>query len=98
MLNLAGASLLVPVAGLLLHVVHRDGLHVVTFGGWPAPFGIIFVAYLFSAVLVALTSPVAGHLLARATLLLQETKPSQLHFSEHPTVTTTADKKRKRAR
>ncbi|MFP4499534.1 MAG: proton-conducting transporter membrane subunit [Candidatus Hydrogenedentota bacterium] len=66
-LNLAGAALLVPGAGLLLHVVHRDGPRVVTFGDWPAPFGIVFVADLFSAVLVALTAGVA---LAAALLTL----------------------------
>ncbi|MFP4499537.1 MAG: monovalent cation/H(+) antiporter subunit G [Candidatus Hydrogenedentota bacterium] len=48
---------------------------------------------LLTAAFLMVTSPLAGHLLARATLILQETKPSRLHFSEHPSVIATADKK-----
>ncbi len=50
----ATAGLLAAGVALLL-AVERDGIAVLEVGGWPAPFGITFVADLFSAILVVLT-------------------------------------------
>jgi multicomponent Na+:H+ antiporter subunit D len=47
----ATAGLLAAGVALLL-AVERDGIVVLELGGWPAPFGITFVADLFSAILV----------------------------------------------
>jgi multicomponent Na+:H+ antiporter subunit D len=51
-----GATAGLLAAGIaLLAVVEREGIVVLDLGGWPAPFGITFVADLFSAILVVLT-------------------------------------------
>ncbi|CAN5734795.1 Na+/H+ antiporter subunit D [soil metagenome] len=50
------ASLGLLVAGIvLLAAVERHGVLTLQLGDWPAPFGITFVADLFSAILVVLT-------------------------------------------
>jgi multicomponent Na+:H+ antiporter subunit D len=53
-LGVAGAAALLGVALVLLAIVRRDGIQAVQIGGWPAPFGITFVADLFSAIMVVL--------------------------------------------
>ncbi len=52
-LSVAGATALLVVAILLLAVVRSEGIQVMQMGGWSAPFGITFVADLFSAIMVA---------------------------------------------
>lgn len=53
--NLVGTGALLIVALTILAQVRRGGPLVLAFGGWPAPFGIVFVADLFSAIMVVLT-------------------------------------------
>ncbi len=48
---LASFALLVA-SGWLLGIVQRQGIQVVQIGDWPAPFGVSFVADLFSALMV----------------------------------------------
>ena len=53
-LALIGTAGLLLSATVLLVVVWRDGIQVVHLGNWPAPFGISFVADLFSAIMTVL--------------------------------------------
>ncbi|MBP7242289.1 proton-conducting transporter membrane subunit [Amaricoccus sp.] len=57
--SLLGAGVLVAVAAAILVRTARQGPFAMQAGGWPAPFGITFVADLLSASLVALTAVVA---------------------------------------
>ena len=52
-LGLAGALCLFAAALALLVCVRQEGIQSVQMGGWPAPYGITFVADLFSALMVA---------------------------------------------
>ena len=54
-LGVAGAVLLLADAVWLLATVWDDGIQVMAMGNWPAPFGIVFVADLFSAMMVVIT-------------------------------------------
>lgn len=54
-INVAGSTGLLAAAVALFLRVHSDGILAVQMGDWPAPFGITFVADLFSAVMVVLT-------------------------------------------
>ncbi|MBQ0140718.1 MAG: Na+/H+ antiporter subunit D [Kurthia sp.] len=54
-----GILLLFCINIILLLQVKMDGIQVLAFGGWEAPFGITFVADSFSALLVVTTSIVA---------------------------------------
>lgn len=58
-LALAGALGLLLSALVILVVVWSDGIQVVHIGNWPAPFGITFVADLFSAVMTVLGGIIA---------------------------------------
>jgi multicomponent Na+:H+ antiporter subunit D len=53
-LGVAGAGLLLAASVWLLEAVRRGGIQATQLGGWPAPFGISFVADLFSAIMVVL--------------------------------------------
>ncbi len=55
---LTSVTLLV-VSVLLLARVSRDGIQVTALGSWPAPFGIVLVADLFSAIMVCVASVTA---------------------------------------
>lgn len=63
-LALVGSGGLLLSAIVLLVVVWRDGIQVVQLGNWPAPFGITFVADLFSAIMTVL-----GGILAFAVVI-----------------------------
>lgn len=56
---LAGAAGLLISAIAILAVVSRQGIQVVQLGNWPAPFGISFVADLFSAIMAVLGGIIA---------------------------------------
>jgi multicomponent Na+:H+ antiporter subunit D len=53
-LGVVGAAGLLASGLWLLDAVRREGIQTAQAGGWPAPFGITFVADLFSALLVVL--------------------------------------------
>jgi multicomponent Na+:H+ antiporter subunit D len=53
-LNLIGVSLLFVASLALFAGVWRNGIQAAQLGDWPAPFGITFVADLFSAIMVVL--------------------------------------------
>ncbi len=56
-----GASFLLLAAGIdLLRVVSSEGVQVLRVASWPAPFGIVLVADLFSAIMVALVGSLAA--------------------------------------
>jgi multicomponent Na+:H+ antiporter subunit D len=54
-ITVLGASLYLVVVFALLISVQRDGIQAVQMGSWPPPFGITFVADLFSAIMLATT-------------------------------------------
>ncbi len=54
-LGVIGGAAYLAAALALLAAVDREGFLVVRFGAWPAPFGIVFVADMFSAIMVVLT-------------------------------------------
>ncbi len=53
-LNLLGSLALFFFSIVLAHQVWRQGIQVTALGDWPAPFGIVFVADFFSAMMVVL--------------------------------------------
>ncbi len=53
-LNVVGAALLLIASLALLNSVAHNGVHATQLGNWPAPFGISFVADLFSAIMVVI--------------------------------------------
>jgi multicomponent Na+:H+ antiporter subunit D len=52
-LGMIGSVCLLAASLALLVVVRKNGIQSVQMGGWPAPYGITFVADLFSALMVA---------------------------------------------
>lgn len=54
LLGLAGAASLLAAGLVLLWTVEREGILVHHLGNWPAPFGIVLVADLFSAIMVVM--------------------------------------------
>ncbi|HET6424910.1 MAG TPA: Na+/H+ antiporter subunit D [Planctomycetaceae bacterium] len=56
---LFSTALQLIVAALLFHAVHTRGIQVTQFGGWPARYGITFVADLLSALMVLLSGTIA---------------------------------------
>lgn len=57
--GLISSFLQLLLAGMLLYVVYVDGIQVIQIGGWPAPYGITFVADLLAALLVTLSGILA---------------------------------------
>lgn len=55
----AGVLLMLISSALLVGRVARDGVIITAFGGWPAPFGVTFVADRLSAALATVTGLVA---------------------------------------
>ncbi len=51
---------------LLVETVRTDGIQVLAFGGWPAPFGIVFAVDMLGALMVAVTMVVSTACLAFA--------------------------------
>jgi len=58
-INLIGSMLSLLVSGMLLAGVRAHGILTLAIGGWPAPFGVVMVADLFSALMVVITAVVA---------------------------------------
>lgn len=58
-LSIGGSVVQVVLSGILMSAVWQEGILCHNAGNWPAPFGIVFVADTFSALLVLLTA-VAG--------------------------------------
>ncbi len=57
--NVAGSAFFVVIGILLLQTVLSDGILVLQLGNWQAPMGISFVADVFSAVMVVITTVMA---------------------------------------
>ncbi|MEJ5220454.1 MAG: Na+/H+ antiporter subunit D [Tepidiforma sp.] len=57
-IGLAGALALLAAAAALLVRTWRDGIQVIEIGGWPAPFGIVLVSDMLSAVMVTVAAAV----------------------------------------
>lgn len=53
--GIAGIALQLIVAIVIFRTVDTEGIQVVQLGNWPAPFGITFVADLFSAVMLIMS-------------------------------------------
>ena len=82
-ISLAGAAALLVVALLILREVAAHGPFAAQAGGWPAPFGITFVADMLSALMVALTGVVA---LATIVFGLADVTPEEERQGHHPLV------------
>lgn len=50
--TLCGLVLTLICSSFLIHLIHTQGIQVVTFGNWPVPFGITMVADMVAALLV----------------------------------------------
>jgi multicomponent Na+:H+ antiporter subunit D len=74
------AALLISSIVLLLHV-YSDGIQVMYTGSWPAPFGIVLVADLLSAIMVLLTG-ITG--LATAIYSLATISKKHEHYGYYP--------------
>lgn len=53
--GIAGIALQLIVAIVIFRTVNSEGIQVVQLGNWPAPFGITFVADLFSAIMLIMS-------------------------------------------
>jgi multicomponent Na+:H+ antiporter subunit D len=80
-LALVGASGILGAGVALVAVVGRGGPLVLELGSWPAPFGIIFVADMLSAILVTLTGFVG---LAVAVFSLAAIDAQRERFAYYP--------------
>ena len=78
---MVGALLLVANAAWLLAIVWREGIQVSAIGNWPAPVGIVFVADLFSAMMV-LIAAIMGF--AVTTYSLVTIGPGRESFGYYP--------------
>lgn len=58
--SVAGSFFLLAASFILLETVMRQGIQATHLGNWPAPFGIVLVADLFSAVMVFISGLVAA--------------------------------------
>jgi len=80
-LNLAESLLSLGASGMLLARVLSRGILTLAVGGWPAPFGVVLVADLFSALMVVITAVVA---LATALYSLGNMDPGREKFLYYP--------------
>lgn len=80
-LSVLGAAALLAAGLTLLTVVRREGVQTLEVGNWPAPFGIVLSADLFSAVMVVLTGLVG---LTVAIYSLGSIDPDRERFGFHP--------------
>ncbi|MDW8098159.1 MAG: Na+/H+ antiporter subunit D [Anaerolineae bacterium] len=80
-LSLLGAAGLLGAGLALLAVVWREGVQMLQVGNWPAPFGIILTADLFSAIMVVLTGLMG---LAVVLYSLGSIDPNRERFGYHP--------------
>lgn len=80
-LSLAGAAGLVAAGVVLFGAVARHGILASQIGGWPAPFGITFVADTFSAIMV-LVAGLVGFAVALYSLVSID--PILESFGYHP--------------
>jgi multicomponent Na+:H+ antiporter subunit D len=79
--SIAGAALLFAVSVWLLVSVYQSGIQVLPLGSWPAPYGIVLVADLFSAVMVLLAGIIG---LAVALYSLASIDPDREAYGYHP--------------
>ncbi|MCS7283246.1 MAG: Na+/H+ antiporter subunit D [Anaerolineae bacterium] len=80
-LSVLGAAALLAAGLTLLAVVWREGVQRLEVGNWPAPFGIVLSADLFSAIMVVLTGLVG---LTVAIYSLGSIDPDRERFGFHP--------------
>jgi multicomponent Na+:H+ antiporter subunit D len=79
-LSIAGSAALLAASLWLLGVVQAEGIQCLRLGAWPAPYGIVLVADLTSAIMVAITGFVA---LAVAIYALADIDPARERFGFH---------------
>jgi multicomponent Na+:H+ antiporter subunit D len=80
-LSVFGAFAQLVVSAMLLSGVHRDGIQVVQIGSWAAPFGITFVADLFTSILLVVTGIIGT---AVAVYALGDIDPRREKFGYYP--------------
>jgi len=83
LISLCGAGLLFATGLWLLHTVLGGGIMVTQVGGWPAPFGISFVADTLGAAMVAITGFIALMVLIFA---LEDLPKERVRQGAHPLI------------
>jgi multicomponent Na+:H+ antiporter subunit D len=83
LLSIVGAAGLLACSIALLAGTRMSGIHATQIGAWPAPFGITFVADLFSAMMVVLAGIVG---LAVVVTSVAGVDPPRKAFGYHPLV------------
>ncbi len=80
-ISLIGALALLAAAVAVIVEVSRNGVVAAQAGGWPAPYGITFVADWLSAIMVLLVAIVA---VATIVFALAEVRRREEHYGFHP--------------
>jgi multicomponent Na+:H+ antiporter subunit D len=81
LINLTGTALLFIAAILLLRTVFNNGIQVLRFGDWPAPFAIVFAVDMLTALMIVVTGFVA---LNAAVFCLGAVDPERERFGLFP--------------
>ncbi len=79
--SLVSLTLMLAGSVMLLVQVENDGTQMIAFGGWPVPFGIVFVADRLGAAMALITATLA---LAIAIFGLVDIRRRQEHGGFHP--------------
>ena len=80
-LSTAASGVLLVLAVALLAQVSANGIQVMQAGGWPAPFGVSFVADHLSAIMVVISALMAA---ATAVYALADIDPAREALGYHP--------------
>ncbi|NQW19664.1 MAG: Na+/H+ antiporter subunit D [Chloroflexi bacterium] len=81
--GLAGPLVILSAGVALLVAVERHGIQVTSLGDWPAPFGIVMVADLFSSIMLVLTGIVS---LAAVIFSFTTVRAGRRRFGYYPLV------------
>ncbi|MCK6547649.1 Na+/H+ antiporter subunit D [Myxococcota bacterium] len=82
-LSVSGAAALLVAAIALLVSVRGSGIRATQMGAWPAPFGITFVADLFSAIMTVLAGIIGLAIVVSSTVTVDGARKA---FGHHPNV------------
>ncbi|HMP89726.1 MAG TPA: Na+/H+ antiporter subunit D [Kiritimatiellia bacterium] len=77
--TIAGSVLNLLLALLLFRVIRSDGILALQIGNWPAPYGITFVADLFSAVMLIMSGLMATSVAIYSIVMIDEAR-ERFHY------------------
>lgn len=83
LVGISGPVAILATGLALLVIVNSNGIEATNFGGWPAPFGIVFVADLFSAFMLVMAGIVAT---AAVLFSFATVGPGRTTFGHYPLV------------